>query len=90
MVDMVTLPNKMIKYHFSRGENPSLFCKNKLVRFQKNIKNTNWFDYHNIIKQKDNLMVDMVTLPNKMIKYHFERGENPSLLQKQIGSITTI
>ena len=45
---MVTLPRKMIKYHFSRGENPSL------------LKKTNWFDYHNIIKQKDNLMVEMV------------------------------
>ena len=31
--------SKMIKYHFLRGENPSLFCKNKSVRFQKNIKN---------------------------------------------------
>ena len=31
MVDMVTLPRKMIKYHFSRGENPSLL-KNKQVR----------------------------------------------------------
>ena len=32
-------------------------------------------------------MMDMVTLPRKMIKYHFERGENPSLLKKQTGSI---
>ena len=48
MVEMVTLPRKMIKYHFTRGENPSL------------LKKTNWFDYHNIIKQKDNLMVEMV------------------------------
>lgn len=67
--------SKMIKYHFSRGENPSLFCKNKSVRFQKNIKNTNWFDYHNIIKQKDNLMVEMVGIeptskmdPNKSLR----------------------
>ena len=48
MVEMVTLPRKMIKYHFTRGENPRL------------LKKTNWFDYHNIIKQKDNLMVEMV------------------------------
>ena len=44
----MTLPRKMIKYHFTIGENPSL------------LKKTNWFDYHNIIKQKDNLMVEMV------------------------------
>ena len=67
---MVTLPRKMIKYHFTRGENPRL------------LKKTNRFDYHNIIKQKDNLMVEMVTLPRKMIKHHFTRGENPSLLKK--------
>ena len=69
-MDMVTLPRKMIKYHFLRGENQSLFCKNKSVRFQKN-KNTN-----------NNLIVDMVTLPRKMIKYHFSRGENLSLFCK--------
>ena len=68
----------MIKSHFERGENPSLFCKNKLVRLPQ---------YN---KTKNNLKVEMVTLPRKMIKYHFTRGENPSLLKKQTGSITTI
>ena len=47
MVEMVTLPRKMIKYHFREGR--THVCKK-----------TNWFDYHNIIKQKDNLMVEMV------------------------------
>ena len=58
MVDMVTLPRKMIKYHFTRGENPRLL-KNKQVRLPQ---------YN---KTKNNLMVEMVTLPRKMIKYHF-------------------
>ena len=29
----MTLPRKMIKYHFTRGENPRLLKKNKQVRF---------------------------------------------------------